>query len=150
MPNSSTSCYINCSKHSNMGIKRRCLYLFAALLWGAPGVMITAKGVGAYADQPRGDLWWLLPITAVVLMGFYFMFRRIVGRYTSRIAALPEDGLKLWHTFPTRGWVLLVFMMCLGMALRFVPGVPVAFTASFYSGLGPMLLLSVVRFVARK
>ncbi len=129
-------------------MKRRWLYLFAALLWGAPGVMITAKGVGAYATQPSADLWWLLSITAVVLTGFYFMFRRIVGRYTSRIAALPEDGLRLWHTFPKRGWVLLVFMMSLGMALRFVPGVPAAFTAAFYSGLGPMLLLSAVRFAA--
>ena len=67
-----------------------------------------------------------------------------------RPTALPEDGLRLWHTFPTRGWVLLVFMMSLGMALRFVPGVPAAFTAALYSGLGPMLLLSAVRFAARK
>lgn len=31
-------------------------------------------------------------------------------------------------------------MSCLGIALRFIPGIPPAFTASFYSGLGPMHL----------
>ena len=34
------------------------------------------------------------------------------------------------------------------VALKHIPGVSTAFTASFYSGLGPMLLLSSVRFVS--
>ena len=88
-------------------------------------------------------------ITASVLAMFYMMFRRIVGRYCDRIASLP-DKVKIWQTFPARGWILLVFMMGLGIALKHIPQVPSAFTASFYSGLGPMLLLSSIRFVAEK
>ena len=52
-----------------------------------------------------------------------------------------------WHIFPARGWALLIFMMGLGIALKHIPGVSSAFTASFYSGLGPMLLVSSTRFL---
>ena len=38
-------------------------------------------------------------------------------------------------------------MMGLGIILKHIPEIPSAFTASFYSGLGPMLLLSSLRFM---
>lgn len=126
---------------------RKYLYIVAAVIWGIPGIIISVKGVDAYLMQSPDALWWLLMITAAVMTGFFFMFRRIVDRYCDRIAGLPEK-VKIWHTFPTRGWALLVFMMGLGVALKHIPGVPTAFTASFYSGLGPMLLISSIRFVS--
>ncbi len=52
-----------------------------------------------------------------------------------------------WHINFCPGWVLLVFMMSLGIALKHIPGIPSAFTASFYTGLGPMLLLGSGRFM---
>lgn len=125
-------------------MNKRILYYVAALLWGAPGIIITVKGIKAYTQMAPENLWWLLLITAFVLTGFYFMFTKIVKRYCDRIAALPEKTTLL-QTFPLRGWILIVFMMCLGMALKFI-GVPAEFTASFYSGLGPNLLLAAVRF----
>jgi len=125
---------------------RKYLYLIAALIWGIPGVIITVKGIGAYLTMPKEELWWLLLITVAVLAGFFFMFRKIVDKYSARIDALPTKA-GFFQTFPVRGWVLIVSMMCLGMALKFIPGVPAEFTASFYSGLGPMLLLSAFRFL---
>lgn len=78
---------------------------------------------------------------------FFLMFRRIVNRYCERIASFP-DKVMIWHTFPVRGWILIVFMMGLGMTLKYIPEIPSAFTAAFYSGLGPMLFLSSVRFIS--
>lgn len=127
-------------------MKRKYLYLIAAIIWGIPGIIITVKGVKAYHQQSPDDIWWLLMITVAVLAFFFLMFRRIVNRYSDRIATLP-DTVKPWHTFPVRGWILMLFMMGLGMTLKYVPGVPLAFIASFYSGLGPMLLMSSVRFI---
>lgn len=127
-------------------MNRKHLYVVAAVIWGIPGIMITLKGIKAYAIQPSENLWWLLLITAFVLASFFLMFRRIVDRYSDRIASLPER-VKIWQTFPLRGWILLVFMMSLGIALKHIPGITSAFTASFYTGLGPMLLLSAGRFL---
>lgn len=130
-------------------MKKRDLYIVAGVIWGVPGVIISLKGINAYRIQPSEDIWWLLLITAGVLSGFFLMFRRIVNRYCQRIASLP-DQVKIWQTFPARGWFLIVFMMGLGIALKHIPDIPSAFTASFYSGLGPMLLLSSLRFLANR
>lgn len=124
----------------------RHLYLGAALLWGVPGVILTIRGVSAYAMLQFSHQWWLLFITVAVIAAFYIMFGRIVRRYTARIARLPAEKISLWQTFPRRGWLLMAFMVVLGVVLRLVPALPLEFYASFYSGLGPMLLFAAMRF----
>ena len=127
-------------------MNKRYLYFIAALIWGAPGVMIAIKGINAYLSMPTDELWWLILITIGVLTGFIWMFRRIVDRYCGLIAAQPEKT-SIWHTFPLKGWILVIGMSCLGMALKFMPFIPAEFTASFYSGLGPALVLAAIRFI---
>ena len=127
-------------------MKKSILYMIAAAVWGIPGVIISFKGIKAYTTQPSDDLWWLLLITVAVIIGFFFMFRKIVDRYCRRIASLPEK-VSIWQTFPVRGWILIVFMMCLGIVLKHIPQIPSAFTSSFYSGLGPMLVMAAIRFI---
>lgn len=129
-------------------MKKKHLYIVAGVIWGIPGAIISVKGIKAYQMQPPEDIWWLLMITAAVQAAFFMLFRKIVDRYCDRIASLP-DKVKIWQTFPSRGWFLLIFMMSLGIALKHIPGVPSAFTASFYSGLGPMLILSSVRYISK-
>ncbi len=128
-------------------MRKKYLYLVAGLIWGVPGVIVFNKGINAYRLQPLDNIWWLLLVTVGVLIGFFLMFRKIVDRYCQRITSLPEE-VKVWQVFPLRGWILVLFMMGLGILLKHIPGIPSAFVASFYSGLGPMLLLSSLRFVA--
>lgn len=68
-------------------MNRKYLYYIAAALWGIPGMIITVKGIRAYLTMPPHKLWWLLLITTFVIAGFFVMFRRIVDRYSARIAA---------------------------------------------------------------
>ena len=129
-------------------MKKRFLYLIAALIWGIPGVMITIKGIKAYTAMPSDELVWLLLITAGVLSGFILMFRRIVNRYCGLIDEQPEKK-SIWYTFPLRGWILIICMSCLGIALKFMPFIPAEFTASFYSGLGPALIIAAILFLKK-
>ena len=41
-------------------------------------------------------------------------------------------------------WLLLITMAVIA---GFIPGIPMSFTASFYSGLGPMLVVAACRFI---
>lgn len=123
------------------------LYLAAALIWGIPGVIITAKGVMAYAQLPSID-WWMYAITLAVLAAFYLIFRRVVARYSAHIEKLVTP-CPIWKTFPLRGWMLILFMMGLGISLRHISSIPTVFYATFYSGLGPMLLFSSFRFLKK-
>ena len=125
------------------------LYCIAALIWGIPGIIITIKGIRTYLSMAPQDLWWLLLITAAVIASFFMMFSRIVDRYSARIAAQPQKTT-VWQTFPLRGWILIVCMSCLGIVMKHIPAVPAAFTASFYSGLGPMLIFAALRFLLRR
>ena len=128
-------------------MSKKYLYYIAAAFWGIPGLVITVKGIRAYLTMPSQKLWWLMLISAFVLLSFFMMFRKIVDKYSARIAALPATT-NFWNTFPLRGWILIVCMSCLGMALKFMPFVPAEFTASFYSGLGPMLIFAACRFIS--
>ena len=130
-------------------MKKSNLYLIAALIWGIPGIIISIKGIRAYMSMDTDNLWWLLLITAAVIAGFYLMFSRIVDRYSARIASLPLKT-NIWQTFPLRGWILVICMTCLGIVLKFIPGIPAEFTASFYSGLGPMLVFAACRFISKQ
>lgn len=127
-------------------IKRIFLYYIAAFFWGIPGIILTIKGVRAYTVLPVQKILWLLLITVCVLCGFFFMFRSIVDRYSRRISSLPDKVSPL-QTFPLRGWILIIFMTSLGLVLKQIPLIPAEFTASFYSGLGPMLIWAAYRFV---
>lgn len=139
------------------------------MLWGLPGVDVFLKGILAYRVQAAEDLWWLLLISLAVITAFFFMFRKIVDRYSARIAALPSEQssarVHIWQTFPLRGWIMLVCMMGLGITLKHLPEIFATlsdaatgsaatlnnylstFTASFYCGLGPMLIWAALRFL---
>ena len=129
-----------------MVVPRRYLYLVAALIWGIPGITISAKGVSAYSNIELYKLWWLLIVTMCVALFFFLIFRRVAGRYIERISTLPDIS-PLYQAFPLKGWILILFMMGLGISLKFIPSIPIEFTSSFYSGLGPMLIVAAVRFL---
>lgn len=127
-------------------MKKMYLYLIAALTWGIPGIMVTTEGITAYCELQASDLWWLLLITAGVLVAFFCMFRKIVDKYSEHIHRLPGKAA-WWRAFPTHGWLMLLFFAGVGIVMDKIPNVPSQFTASFYSGLGPMLIFSAGRFV---
>lgn len=79
-------------------MNRTVLYYIAAFLWGMPGVIIAIKGIKTYLSMPSEDMWWLMLITAFVLVGFFFMFRKAVDKYSAHIASQPEKT-GVWATF---------------------------------------------------
>ena len=87
-------------------------------------------------------------ITVAVSVFFFIIFRRVVRKYSERIASLP-DRVMIWQIFPLKGWILLAIMMGLGITLKHIPDVPMSFTASFYSALGPMLIVAALRYAIK-
>lgn len=120
-------------------VAKRHLLLANAIVWGAPGIKVLVTGIQSYlALWPSKRIVWLAVGSVLVLTGFVWMFNRIVRKYSDRILAF----------LPLRGWILIIFMMCLGISLKFIPGVPTAFFASFYCGLGPALIAAAAQFFA--
>lgn len=130
-------------------MSKRHLLLANAIVWGAPGVKILVTGIQSYlALWPSNIIVWLALGTVAVLAGFNWMFSRIVKKYSDRIMAFPTEKKSLLAFLPVKGWILVIFMMCLGISLKFIPGVPTEFFASFYCGLGPALIVAGATFLA--
>ena len=70
-------------------------------------------------------------------------------KYSERIQALPGPKEPIYKTFNLKGYLIIAFMISLGIALEYIPGIPDSFFAWFYMGLGPGLLSAGIRFLIR-
>ena len=120
------------------------------LLWAAIGTKITITGVSSYLRLGTTPaLWWMIPLSLLVFAGFYAMFTGVVRKYAARILAMTGDRQPIYKTFSLKGYLIIAFMVGLGIALKHIPGIPTSFFAWFYSGLGLGLLSAGIRFLIR-
>ena len=131
-------------------VKTRHLLAVNGLLWTAIGIKITVTGVSHYLQVPQAtSLLWMIPLSLAVFAAFYVMFSGVVRKYSSRILSMPEEKTGIWRTFSLKGYILIAFMIALGITLGHIPGIPSNFFAWFYCGLGPGLLSAGIRFMIK-
>jgi hypothetical protein len=92
-------------------------------------------------------VWWLCLIAFAVVICFSLMFDNFIKRYTARILNFQERKISLFAFFDLRGYIMIFFFMCLGIGLKFIPGMPVEFFAGFYPGLGTALSIAGIRYL---
>lgn len=129
-------------------IPTRHLLLVNGLLWTAIGIKIALTGV-AYYGRLETIPWWYSLLSVMVFAGFYVMFTGVVRKYSARILAMPEPKASIFKTFSLKGYLIIAFMITLGITLKRIPQVPDSFIAWFYCGLGPGLLSAGLRFILR-
>ena len=130
-------------------VDKRHLLAINGLLWTAIGTKISITGVSRYLQTEVGKLCWMIPLSVLVFAGFYRMFTGIVRKYAERIHALEGPKEPVWKTFGLKGYLIIAFMITLGITLKHIPGIPATFFAWFYLGLGLGLLSAGVRFLIR-
>jgi len=123
------------------------LILVNGILWMGIGTKIALIGVNSYGQVDA--VWWHFVLSVVVFAGFYMMFTGIVRKYSERIESMPEPRTSIFKTFSLKGYIIIAFMITLGITLKRIPQVPRTFIAWFYCGLGPGLFSAGVRFVIR-
>ena len=62
---------------------------------------------------------------------------------------MEEDRVPFWKFFDTKGYLIMAFMMTMGIGLRSSGIAPTWFIAFFYAGLGIALALSGCCFLVR-
>lgn len=131
--------------------KVRKIHLLAinGLLWTAIGTKIAITGLSNYLTTPPEKLWWMIPLSVLVFAGFYVMFTGIVRKYSERIHSLPGPKESVFKTFSLKGYLIIAFMVSLGISLKYIPGIPKSFFAWFHLGLGLGLLSAGIRFLIR-
>ena len=129
-------------------IPTRHLILVNGLLWSAIGIKILLTGIRYYLRLPVIH-WWNYLLSGFVFAGFYVMFTGIVRKYAERVEGMPEPKTSIFKTFSVKGYIIIAFMITLGITLKRISQVPDSFIAWFYCGLGPGLLSAGIRFIIR-
>lgn len=131
-------------------VNKEHLLLMQVLCWLGPGIKVLITGIQAiiqvHADHPE-RVWWLCLIAVAVAICFSLMFDNFIKRYIARILNFPERKKSLFAFFDLRGYIMILFFMCLGIGLKFIPGMPEEFFAGFYPGLGSALSIAGVRYL---
>ena len=132
-------------------VSKRTLLLIAGLVWLAAGVNILRIGLKALIplfSGGTGRLLLALGLAVVICAAFSLMFHRIVVRHTARILSY-ETKQPVYRFFDTKSYILMAFMMTLGITLRRSGFVPEYFFTWFYTGLGTALSIAGIRFLIR-
>ena len=132
-------------------VSKRTLLLIAGLVWLAAGVNILRIGLKALIPLLSGEtgrLLLALGLAVVICAAFSLMFHRIVVKHTRRILSY-ETKQPAYRFFDTKSYILMAFMMTLGITLRHSVFVPEFFFTWFYTGLGTALSIAGIRFLIR-
>lgn len=135
----------------HLKVKKKTLLLVAAIVWAAAGVNILRIGIEAVITvfQTHRPLMSALFVAGAILVfvGFFFMFRKVVNRHAARILGYQEEKKSIFLFFDLKGYLLMAFMMGMGIVLRRSGFAPTEFFASFYTGLGSALSVGGLRFL---
>ena len=127
-----------------MKVKRSTLLLAAGIVWAIAGFNILRIGIVTYPPY-LGVIQILLSV--LVFAAFMMMFRKIVIKHTARICGMEDELQPLYLFFDRKSYILMIFMMGLGITLRASKIAPDIFIAVFYTGLGSALTLSGILFM---
>jgi hypothetical protein len=128
-----------------LSVHKNTLILIAGIVWAIAGFNIVRIGLIAY----QGNFtWWRGLLSIAVFTVFQvFIFGKMVKKHTERILQYEEERQNVFRFFDTKSYLIMAFMMTLGISLRVSGLVPNGFIAYFYTGLGASLLTAGVLFV---
>ena len=126
-------------------VHKNTLILIAGIVWAIAGFNIVRIGLVAYQGN---FVWWRGLLSIAVYAAFQiFIFGKMVKKHTDRIQRYEEERQNFFRFFDTKSYLIMAFMMTLGIGLRVSGVVPNTFIAFFYTGLGASLLTAGVLFL---
>lgn len=121
--------------------------LCAVALWLFAGFKVLGIAYHTYTDAPAPiELNLSIALWFVFALIFFsvLVFPRAVAPNVDYIMSL-EEPMPFYHCIRPKSWIVVAFMMCLGISLRAFSLVGTDFILGFYSGLG-ISLLACLRF----
>lgn len=122
------------------------LLIANGLIWSFPGIKILLGGIDAVRECGKPVV---ILLALLVFTGFHFMFRSIVRKNVLRVGSMTEDRVAFWKMMPLKSWLILLFMMSLGIALKLTGIASVFFIAFFYCGLGTALSEAALTYIIK-
>lgn len=129
-------------------VSRRTLLLIAGLVWIIAGANILRIGIVTWVDDQREWLFKASEAIVVFLLFFSLIFRRLYNKHTARIGQKADRNCP-FSFFDVKGWLIMGFMITLGILVRKLHLLPMSFIAVFYTGLSSALILTGILFLVQ-
>lgn len=125
-------------------VKNKNLLLIAGAVWFMAGFNVARLGMISYGNVEGA--WYLYFLSLAIFALFGRMFFNMTEKHTERVLAY-EESMPFWYFFDKKSYLIMFFMMSMGIGLRATGLLPEGFIAFFYTGLGCALALSGILFL---
>lgn len=126
-------------------VKRKTLLLIAGLVWMIAGFNILKIGIISYS----GHVYFVNIIYSLIVFFLFcfFIFNKLVLKHTVRITGYNEEKKYFWNFFDIQSFLIMAFMITVGILIRNLNLLPDMVIAVFYSGLGFALFGAGIKFM---
>ncbi len=125
-------------------VKPKTLLIIAGTFWIMAGLNVLRIGIISFFQINKKN--YLLFISSIIFFLFEIMFFKIKKKHIKRILKY-KNNTYFWNFFDLKSYIIMIFMISLGIILRILNVFPVFFVAFFYTGLGLALTLEGIMFI---
>ena len=127
-------------------VSRQTLIITAGIIWIIAGANILKIGITTWMSDSLYWPWKVAGAIAIFIIFFFLIFKRLYGKHTRRIAEKDDKNHPLAF-FDAKGWIIMAFMMTMGITVRTFHLLSESFIAYFYTGLSVALIMTGLLFV---
>lgn len=129
------------------GVSRNILLLLAGIVWIVAGSNILRIAIINWTTEEHYGAWGIIGAIAIFLTFFLFIFRRLYKKHIFRISKKENKKNCPFSFFDRKGWLVMLFMICLGVFIRKFDVLPPGFISMFYTGLSTALIATGMLFI---
>lgn len=128
------------------GVTKNTLLITAGVVWLIAGINILRIGLSCWVNDAH--YWWFKVCEAILvfLLFFGFIFHKLYRKHTRRISQKASKNCP-FSFFDAKGWIVMIFMITIGVLARTLHLLPESFIAVFYTGLSLALIATGIRFI---
>ena len=129
------------------GVNRQILLIIAGTVWIIAGGNILRIGIVTCMNNSHDWMFKIGEATIVFLLFFVLIFKRLYYKHTRRIEQKKETRNCPFPFFDVKSWIIMIFMISLGITIRSFHLLPESFISVFYTGLSIALILTGILFI---
>lgn len=127
-----------------MKVKKNTLFLLAAIVWTFAGINVLKIGILAY--KTNLEIFNFALSILIFFLFSKFVFLKLVKKHTTRIDNYKNDKQLFINFFDLKSFLIMAFMISLGIFIRKTNAFSEQFIAFFYTGIGASLLMAGLAF----
>ena len=129
------------------GVNRQFLLITAGIVWIIAGTNILRIGIVTWMNSTQDWMFKIGDATVVFFLFFVFISSKLYYKHTRRIEEMKEDKNCPFSFLDVKSWIMMVFMIALGITIRSLHLLPDSFISVFYTGLSIALILTGILFI---